>query len=80
MTDATYFPPTPAKAKLRFKISKHEPPSDPGRTTSWDVEARRLLVFWVHLGRVNANGKADALTKARSKFPNERRLRVCVGE
>lgn len=63
-------------ARLRIKITRVDDKPDPAGQASWQVFGRRWLIAEVHLGYVSATERKDALTKARAKWPAERRLSV----
>lgn len=63
------------RLKWRLYRRRYDDP-DPPRRVSWQVHAVRWLVILHPLGWVNAKSRAEAMEKARSKWPDERRLMV----
>lgn len=60
---------------MRLVVTTHRKDEPPSRK-SWEVCGRRLRLFGVLLGYVNARGRTDALDRARRRWPEERRLVV----
>lgn len=76
----------PGRARLRIKFKRPRlppPDPDPPRRVSWVVSSAKLWLFrWpiieTEIGYVSAKTRAEAMLKAREKFPEEPRLRVAV--
>ena len=68
----------PRVRRLRNRLRFYRALPDPhdGKRRSWVAEAVVLVIFRRHLGYVNARGENEALSKARSRWPNERAISV----
>lgn len=74
MTDITFGGSSPGR--LKIKLSWVKPRPDPAGRASWEVFGRRFLVVNIHLGYVNADGREDAMRRAREKWPDERHITI----
>lgn len=77
MTDFTLPQGAHGRLKVKFKLVRHSDENpDPPRRVSWEVVTTRWVIFDFHLGWINAKSRDEAMTEARMKWPNERRLSV----
>lgn len=66
---------------MRIEFSIFAPPKrtymiEHGARISWKVCGRRLWIFRVKIGYVNARDMGSAMQRASAKFPNEKRITV----
>lgn len=62
---------------IKIEFFPKPPPEPPaGKRSSWRVSTRRWWVLERPLGYINAKSRADAMERARAKYPDARRLHV----